>query len=217
MRAPASYQGSTTVRGSVRAVADGLDPQKWSGEYPTVWKNSYFAATRDFFVAPNQPVPRRVPGRGPVAVRPPTLSRSKTPPPSRLVAGAGPGGNVQLLPAPLGQNRFFEDVIVGGYRYRNVLDVTHRQQNGFESFEYGQYACLNARSALGVDEGGLDVDFGRATVSRTPGRPGMVDVTIQKQVRFTQPEVLDDELTNLTDVFIQLSLDSWLHNLVFES
>jgi hypothetical protein len=217
MRAPASYQGSTTVKGSVRAVAARLDPQKWKREYPTVWKNSYFAATAAFFVAPNQPVPKKVPGKGPVAVRPPTPARSKTPPPSGPAPPAGPGQLVALQPAPVGPSPFFEDVVVGGYRYRNVLDVDHQQGNGFEGFQYGQYACLNTRSAVGLDEGGLDLDFGRATVARNPNRPGLVDVTIQKQVRFTEPADLDDELTDLTEVFLQLSLDAWLHNLVFES
>jgi hypothetical protein len=245
MRAPASFEGTAIVHkypGGVAALAERLDPQRWPAAFPYIWTACYFTKPT-YFVQPISPSSEKggvkkkvkVKGNGDDAVSPagppPTGQpppRSEDPPdpnspPRRLEQGAKARGRASprraMLPPPTGTNLFYEEALFGDYQYRNILKVTFTKNTGLKkkphsaSYEYSQHACLNAaRDPLRVD-GGIDVDCGLADVLSLDD--SQIRVTINKQVRFTKPALLVDELNDLAHVFVPLSLDSWLHTLIF--
>jgi hypothetical protein len=268
MRAPATFEGTATVRdykGGMAALVKRLDPQRWSSAFPYIWTDCYFtkptyfveptaAGANDGDVRKGEPKPNG--DKGDDAVSPPPLQEAPPPrsldparlnePSNQMNQGARAGAHAQgqdpISPPPEGTNLFYEEALFGDYQYRNILKVTFTTYPGGDpqdepsgkrrapaakkagrkpgkgdraSYEYSQHACLNAaRDPLRVD-GGIDVDSGFAAVEALDGTETRIKVTINKQVRFTKPALLVDELNDLAHVFVPLSLDSWLHTLIF--
>jgi hypothetical protein len=232
MNTPASYRGTARIPSiSVRALAKRLDPQRWAVLFPYIWSESYFAdETRlSNFVRPTKAPSRSkktaaskaaakkslaktvAAKRGPRAI-----PRSEDPPRMGATTAGPPGGNGNgpiLLKPPKGDQHFFEDVLFGGFRYRNVLKVNYSVTRELASFKYEQFACLTTKQDTHID-GGIDVDSGEVTVSSNKGG---VTVTISKHARFTQPADLKSDLSDAAHVFVPMTLDSLLHSLVFSA
>jgi hypothetical protein len=225
MKPPASYAGTAVVPGKVAAMAARLDPQRWSRAFPDIWKKSYYAQDI-YFVQP----PKRRKGRqrrpakalGVLSSYGALQSRAAVPPPLRATLqtarqavrapGVPPAPKPSLRP-PRGTNPFYEDVFFGGYRYRNLLHVTYRSGANGASYQYSQHGCLNIQRDPTDIDGGIDVDCGSAVV-KAKGK-SKIEVTLIKKVRLTEPGNLSSDLNDLAHLFIPLSLDSWLHNLIF--
>jgi hypothetical protein len=187
---PVSYTGWIEVDGNVKSYLHSLDPQNWQENVPEIWRNSYLIG----------PPPLPVAGL-------PLASRAATPP------------RIPGKPDQWPWRLFFEDVVVVGLQYRNILDTrlrqtldAHRRLVSFE-FQYRQYDCLQTRSTGGVDDGGIDVDYGGS--SCWYGNNGKVNIQISKTVRYTEPSYLYGELNGLSHVLTPLVFDGWLHQMLF--
>ena len=243
--APANYGGTARVRGKFADMVARLDPQRWHDAFPYIWSES-FRTEPDYFVmppsenaaaaAPESSGPRV--GARPGEARRPLIVRSRLPldethaPPqgnhSPASTGNGSPGPVSLLapqpsdnlPAlPPGPSTLYEEALFGGYVYRNVLNVsfTTPKVDGCQTatYEYSQRACLETtRDPLDV-QGGIDVDSGVATVVEIDEET--VQVNVNKQVRFTKPAFFVQEMNDLAHVYVPLSLDSWIHGLIFSA
>jgi hypothetical protein len=238
MRAPAHYGGTVTVPGKFHEIADKIDPQQWCIMFPSIWNQSYYANDKlgTYFLEPApQPAKKKAKkatkaAKGAVGLKPSTgvkpISRAKDPVRLGRVGLPNPGNpnptpepnHEILVPPPSGTNQFFEDVIFGGFQYRNLLKVKYAEtlRKGTRigvSYKYGQIGCLTTKALPNAQNGGIDVDSGTASV--TDNGNSTVTVTITKQVRFTQPVELEPDMNDLAHVFVPVSLDAWLHNLVF--
>jgi hypothetical protein len=223
MRAPASYAGTVVVPGTVAAMAKRLDPQRWFLAFPSIWTQSYYAKDIYFVQPPTQGKggPRRrakALGTSPSSGGSTPQSRGLAPPPlsGNTMTVRPPSVSpaaVQLPPPPTGTNPFYEDVFFGGYRYRNLLHVTYESRTNEASYQYSQHGCLALTRDPSDVDGGIDVDCGSAVV-KAKGK-SKVEVTLIKKVRFTEPANLTSDLNDVAHVFVPLSLDSWLHNLIF--
>jgi len=124
--------------------------------------------------------------------------------------------NAWLLPG-----YFFENVMVAGIRYRNVLQTSFTDNSkanpAFVRFEYNQHECLNTKGSR-LEDGGIDVDngFSECVEDPKPGSPNNLRIRISKTVRFTRPGRFVKEMNDLAHVLVPLTLDAWLHNLVFQ-
>jgi hypothetical protein len=126
----------------------------------------------------------------------------------------------KLRPIRDGRSTFYEEALFGGYSFRNILKVGFTKSirenlGGTAEYTYDQRACLDvSRDGLDV-QGGIDVDSGRAAV-RDNG-DGTITVEVTKAIRFTKPALFVQELNDLAHVFLPMSLDSWIHGLIFSS
>ena len=242
MRPAASFEGTVIVHeypGGIAALAERLDPQRWPVGFPYIWTACYFTKPT-YFVQPTEPGSGKAGVKKKVSIKgnsddavsptgsgtPPARSRNPPDPnnPSgRLEQALNPAGRLSSRtaksPPPTGTNLFYEEALFGDYQYRNILKVTFTKDQvknpTFASYAYSQHACLDtARDPLKVN-GGIDIDGGLAKVEKVGGGSA-IRVTINKQVRFTGPAFLVDELNDLAHVFVPLSLDSYLHSLIFD-
>jgi hypothetical protein len=198
---PTSYEGTAFIQATVSAFAGKLNPQDWSKNAGEVWRASYLVARPSAIVSPVS-IPSTLPP-----------DRTTEPPLAPPIASVGPGTGPSWE-----DQMFFEDVIFGGFRYRNILWTSYTDQSGAASepyidFKYEQYECLNTKS-VALDDGGVDVDNG-GSHCEAAGIPGQVKLTISKTVRFTQPDYAIDEVNALAEVLVPLSLDIWLHSVMF--
>ena len=190
MKPPASGTSSSFFPGvTVDDCLEALDPRKWSKNAPELWNASYIA---DF---PNT-----------------DFSRATAPAPTPA-ADSWPTWTDEV---------FYEDVHVLGHDYRNALNSSFARHyapgGGLKSFEfsYGEIDCLNNESNFFNGDGGIDVDNGRALCrAAKDGKTDGVYIEFSKTVRFTEPRFAEAELASLAEVLVPLTLDSWLHLLVF--
>jgi hypothetical protein len=114
---------------------------------------------------------------------------------------------------------FFEEVLFGGFTYRNVLTMSYKEDLAAASpsikIEYGQYGCLNTKTSTTLEDGGIDVDNG--FIECIPKGVGQVKVSISKSVRFTKPSEFVDDVNVLAHVLVPLALDVLLHSLIFQT
>ena len=207
MKAPTEYARTATFKGVVSAFSKKLDPQLWEANAPEIWNQSYVIAT---------PAVASV-------LQGPALSLAK----SALVEDRNldprrdqtPGGLKAW--GPPGDGLFFEDVMVAGFQFRNVLKTSYVDTSGDPTaaaprirFDYRQYDCLTTDSAEPA-QGGIDVDHGFSECVEDPENPGQIILSIAKTVRFTQPAFCVDELNALASITVPLSFDSWLHDMMF--
>lgn len=193
MRPPASASSSSLFRGlEVKELLEALNPRNWQRNAPTLWNASYLVAAR------------QETGR-----EPPLTSRALPPDDAKA-------DDKQWQEAV-----FYEDVHVLGFEYRNALQssfIRHPEKasdDDLQSFEfqYREIDCLNHQSeALGIGDGGIDVDNGYARCTKV--NEG-VHVVFSKTVRFTEPAFAEDELDALSQALLPLILDSWLHLVMF--
>ncbi|HVR63796.1 MAG TPA: hypothetical protein VMU50_17965 [Polyangia bacterium] len=189
-RPPASGTSGTLFQNvTVKAFLDALDPRKWTDHAPELWNASYLVV--------------------PPAAGAPLRSRKDPPEEDKAAKQRW----VDRL--------FYEDVHVLGYDYRNLLlSSFSRKPEGAPDeeltsieFEYREVDCLNHESKIfGIRDGGIDVDRGGA-ICRAVDKG--VHVEFSKTVRFTEPAFAQSELAALSKVLVPLTLDSWLHLLVF--
>jgi hypothetical protein len=198
MTQPAAYEGTAVFNGRVSDFVQTLDPRNWATNAPEIWQQSYLIADPPPAVAPPGSVAS-------VPLAPPGSD------PTRALGTAAAWN-------PPGAGLFFEEVRFGGFTYRNVLATTYVDNSATAdpniSFAYGQYLCLTTQSPTGVPEdGGIDVDNGIIECVRLNAT--QVRVTISKAVRFTGPADLVTEVNALAQVLVPLTLDIWLHSLMF--
>ena len=206
MKAPTEYARTATFKGVVSAFSNKLDPRRWSANAPEIWNQSYLIAT---------PAAASV-------IQGSALSLAR----SALIEDRNADPRPDVTPAlnawgPPGDGLFFEDVMVAGFRYRNVLQTSYVDTSGDPTvaaprirFDYRQYDCLDTDSAEPA-EGGIDVDHGFSECVQDPENPGQIILSIAKTVRFTQPAFCVDELNALASITVPLSFDSWLHDMMF--
>lgn len=198
MGKPTSYSGTAFLQAKVSDFPNALNPENWSTNAGQVWRQSYLVQTPPLGVNP------------PGTVVSPLPIRRAVPPPD---AGPATAWN------PPGPGLFFEDVLFGGFRYRNVLKTSYADLSGANppsiKFHYEQYECLSTTS-LALDDGGVDVDNGRSSCVPDPSNPTtQVQLDVSKTVRFTQPEYCLEEVNALAEVLVPLSLDIWLQTVLF--
>jgi hypothetical protein len=245
--APASYRGTATVRGNFADLVARLDPQRWHDAFPYIWTDSFRTDPDYFVKPPRQEgAPPVAPGPSspgaqtsvrpggvrPLlrarASRPNDLSQPKTSDPRaptendsadrKTLVAPRPSNNPP--PLPRGSSTLYEEALFGGYSYRNVLNVSFTppasdQNPRTATYKYSQRACLEtSRDPLDI-QGGIDVDSGEASVVEINDETVKVDVN--KQVRFTKPALFVEEMNDLAHVYVPLSLDSWIHGLIFSS
>jgi hypothetical protein len=196
---PTSYVGTALFDAEVVAFNNKLNPQNWSQNASEIWRESYLIARSTSVVSPVL-IPSPLPP-----------DRTTAPPLAPPIASLGPGTVVSW-----NDQLFFEDVIFGGFRYRNILwtsytDASQVTTNPYIHFEYEQYECLNTKS-VDLDDGGVDVDNGS---SNCVAAGSQVALTFTKTVRFTQPDYAVDEVNMLAEVLVPLTLDIWLHTALF--
>jgi hypothetical protein len=198
---PTSYVGTAFIEAKVESFKDKLNPQNWSQNASEIWQESYLIPGSVAIVSPVL-IPSPLP---PDRTTDPPLA----PPSVGLGPGTGPSWKDQM---------FFEGVIFGGFRYRNILWTSYTDESGSTTtkphidFTYEQYECLNTKS-VEVDDGGVDVDNGGSHCE--DALPGQVALTFRKTVRFTQPDYAVDEVNMLAEVLVPLTLDIWLHTALF--
>jgi hypothetical protein len=206
MAPPTDYARTATFNGNVSAFAVKLDPRRWKVNAPEIWRHSYLIET---------PAGAASVTRGPAS----SLAKSGLDPDRSVDPTPDPNGAALSAWGPPGDGLFFEDVLVAGFRYRNVLRTNYANNASdpaapFVLFQYAQYDCLDTESANRAD-GGIDVDVGFSECRPDRTNPARVKVRIAKQVRFTQPRHCVGELNALASVLVPLTFDSWLHDLVF--
>jgi hypothetical protein len=191
MTLPVAYSGTIKVSGTAARYLAALDPQNWRDNVPEIWNASYLIAPSG---VPSDSLPLASRAASPASV-----------PQKKLEWDAW--------------QKFFEDVTVVGLRFRNVLETRFRRwknpDGGVRSFqfEYRQYDCLTTESIGGVDDGGIDVDYGGSKC--WPAGNGEVWIEIAKTVRYTEPSYLYGELNGLSYVLTPLVFDGWLHSMLF--
>jgi hypothetical protein len=229
VKTPASYEGTAVIYGDVAKFAIRLNPERWRTAFPSIWTESYFTDPEYFVPLVAGKVGavgmKRQPGKPPRRSSKPK-PMAKAPIPKTVSMVTKNGAEEPLLPPSAWDGFLYEEALFGGYSYRNILRVSYRSKTKggaptAASYEYSQHACLNTtRDPLEID-GGLDVDWGIASVSLKKGSPvkgkQRVEVKVGKKVRFTKPATLVDEMNDLGHLFVPLSLDSWLHDLIFKS
>ena len=220
MTKPIVYSGSATFE---NAHADGflnaLDPQAWNVVVPEIWLESYLVTTPEQDDPGAPPATNAAPGDGPPDgggdVTPPLLDeRDKDPPGLNAQRRYGIDGRVQV---GWENQLFFEEVVLTGFKYRNVLKTSFKndlKKNNSFRFDYTQYDCLDTKSEEPAN-GGVDVDHGFVECQGNPGDE--VTIVETKTVRFTEPRFCVDEINAVSAVLIPFMFDSWLHGLVFNN
>jgi len=188
MPKPLDYKRSIDIAvDSVDRLKPVLDPRRWSENAPLIWQHSYLVRDeRALSEDPNQA---------------PQLDQQL----------AKEDVWDEPLPALL-----FEEVLFGGFRYRNLLAVTFEHPNEDTiRFRYTEDHCLTTHiEGEGDVNGGVDVDSGLSE-ARRKGESKMVTITISKKVRFTQPARYQERLNALAEMSVPVALDHWLHHIIF--
>lgn len=197
MGKPTSYVGTALFDANVAQFSGKLDPRNWSTNAPEIWLASYLIDPSATVVPPGT-IPSPLP-----------VDRTTQPTPVPT-SGVSP-----VVVQSWDKQLFFEDVLFGGYEYRNILLTSFNDASGAAvdpliDFQYQQYECLNTAS-VDLDDGGVDVDNGGSHCQAVPGHPEQVQIEFSKTVRFTQPDYAVEEVNALAAVLVPLALDMWLY------
>lgn len=189
MAKPLDYQNSIEVMvNSVEELKPILDPRRWSENAPLLWLQSYLV--RDERALADDP-------------------------------GVAPERDEELADEDIWDEPrpalLFEEVMFGGFRYRNLLAVTFEHQTADTiRFRYTEDHCLTTHTPDGQDlTGGVDVDSGHSEAKAKGDGSKVVTITISKKVRFSQPASFRERLNALAEMVVPLALDHWLHTVIF--